>query len=90
MTIDMEIRRRTWNAAIRLGVLCSMAGVVLVIIASALTTVPQSAVILPMIVAAFVTSWLQTERIRRDVIAAHTAPALRSHVRATPVTGSLS
>lgn len=69
MIEDMEISRRTWNAAIKLAVVLSALAAVVAFAVSRAGDVPQAAVVLPVIVVAFAASWIQTERIRRRAIA---------------------
>lgn len=64
MTDDMELRRRTWLAAFRLAVVASVVAVAIAIAASSLGNIPDLAIVLPLIVAAFVASWVQTGRVR--------------------------
>ena len=69
MIEDMEISRRTWNAAIKLAVVLSALAAVVAFGVSRSGDVPQAAVVLPVIVVAFAASWIQTERIRRRAMA---------------------
>jgi len=69
MLEDMEISRRTWNAAIKLAVVISALAALVAFGVSRSGDVPQAAVVLPVIVVAFAASWYQTERIRRRAIA---------------------
>lgn len=69
MIEDMEISRRTWNAAIKLAVVLSALAAVVAFGVSRSGDVPQAAVVLPVIVIAFAASWIQTERIRRSAMA---------------------
>lgn len=69
MLEDMEISRRTWNAAIKLAVVLSALAAVVAFGVSRSGDVPQAAVVLPVIVIAFAASWIQTERIRRSAMA---------------------
>ncbi len=69
MIEDMEISRRTWNAAIKLAVVLSAIAAGVAFVVSRSGEVPEAAVVLPVIVVAFVASWIQTERIRRRAIA---------------------
>lgn len=69
MIEDMEISRRTWNAAIKLAVVLSALAAVVAFGVSRSGDVPQAAVVLPVIVIAFAASWIQTERIRRRAMA---------------------
>lgn len=64
MNIDVELSRRTWNAAVKLAVIISFAGALLAIVASAAGDVPEAAIVLPVIVIAFAASWIQTGRVR--------------------------
>jgi hypothetical protein len=67
--IHMEISRRTWTAAVKLAVVLSVLAAGLTFGVTRLGEVPEAAVVVPVIVVAFVTSWIQTERIRRQAIA---------------------
>lgn len=69
MIEDMEVSRRTWNAAIKLAVVLSALAAVVAFGVSRSGDVPQAAVVLPVIVVAFAASWIQTERIRRRAMA---------------------
>jgi hypothetical protein len=69
MIQDMEVSRRTWNAAIKLAVVLSALAALVAFVVSRSGDVPQAAVVLPVIVVAFAASWIQTERIRRHAIA---------------------
>jgi hypothetical protein len=62
----VELRRRTWFAALQLAVVISVLAVLVALVASALGDVPQAAVVLPVIVVAFAASWIRTERVRRE------------------------
>lgn len=63
----VELRRRTWIAALRLAVLLSSAAALVAVVVSSWSDVPHVAVVLPVIVVAFVASWIQTERVRREL-----------------------
>ena len=63
----MELRRRTWSAAVQLAVVVSIVAVLLALPVSAMADVPQAAVVLPVIVIAFAASWIRTGQVRRDV-----------------------
>jgi hypothetical protein len=69
MIEDMEVSRRTWNAAIKLAVVLSALAALVAFGVSRSGDVPQAAVVVPVIVIAFAASWIQTERIRRRAIA---------------------
>jgi flagellar biosynthesis protein FliQ len=68
MIENMEISRRTWTAALKLAVVLSVVAALVAVAASTLADVPQVAIVLPVIVVAFVTSWIQTGRVRRSAI----------------------
>jgi len=65
----MEISRRTWIAAVKLAAVLSVLAAGLAFAVSRAGEVPQAAIVVPVIVVAFVASWIQTERIRRRAIA---------------------
>ena len=65
----MEISRRTWTAAVKLAVVLSVLAAGLAFGVSRVGEVPQAAIVVPVIVVAFASSWIQTERIRRRAIA---------------------
>lgn len=69
MITSMEINRRTWTAAVKLAVVVSVVAALLAVAVSLLGDVPEAAVVIPVIVVAFVASWVQTGRVRRDAIA---------------------
>lgn len=62
----MELSRRTWNAALKLAVVISIAAALLVVALNPTGSVPQAAIVLPVIVIAFTASWIQTGRVRRQ------------------------
>lgn len=62
----MELSRRTWNAAVKLAVVISIAAALLVVALQPTGSVPQAAIVLPVIVIAFTASWIQTGRVRRQ------------------------
>jgi hypothetical protein len=84
MNRDMELRRRTWIAALRLAFMISVLAAAIAIALSATGDVPQAAVVLPVIVIAFTASWVQTGRIRRDAVPARVT---LTHHRSTAPTG---
>jgi hypothetical protein len=69
MIDHMEISRRTWTAAVKLAVVLSVLAAGLAFGVSRVGEVPQAAIVVPVMVVAFVASWVQTERIRRRAIA---------------------
>jgi ABC-type Mn2+/Zn2+ transport system permease subunit len=68
MNVEVELSRRTWNAAVKLALIISICAAVLAVAISAAGDVPQVAIVLPVIVVAFVASWIQTGRVRRDQV----------------------
>jgi hypothetical protein len=64
----VELSRRTWNAAVKLAVVISVAAALVAIVASTAGTVPQAAIVIPVIVVAFAASWIQTGRVRREQV----------------------
>jgi len=68
MIDHMEVSRRTWTAAVKLAVVLSVLAAGVASAVSRVGEVPQAAIVLPVIVVAFVASWVQTERIRRRAI----------------------
>ena len=69
MIDHMEISRRTWTAAVKLAVVLSVLAAGLAFGVTRLGDVPPAAVVVPVMVVAFVASWINTERIRRRAIA---------------------
>lgn len=69
MKAPMELRRRTWIAALKLALVISTIAAVIAIAVSAAGEVPQAAIVLPVIVVAFTLSWVQTGRVRRAALA---------------------
>ena len=65
MNDDVELRRRTWAAALRLAVVVSVFGAVVAIAASMFGDVAQAAIVLPVVVIGFALSWVQTGRVQR-------------------------
>lgn len=62
----VELSRRTWNAAVKLAVIVSVAAALISMSVYAAGDVPQAAIVLPVIVVAFTASWIQTGRVRRE------------------------
>ncbi len=65
----MELRRRTWIAALRLAVVISIAAALLAVAVSSAGSVNEIAIVLPVIVVAFVASWVQSGRVQRRGVA---------------------
>jgi hypothetical protein len=70
----VEVSRRTWNAAVKLAVMISIAAALIVVAVDPGDSVAQAAVVLPVIVVAFTASWIQTGRVQR-----HAAVPVRHH-----------
>lgn len=68
MNKSVELSHRTWNAAVKLAVIISITAAVLAVAISAAGDVPQVAIVLPVIIVAFVASWIQTGRVRREQV----------------------
>lgn len=66
MNEDMELRRRTWIAALKLAFVMSTVAALVAVAVSSVGEVSPVAVVLPVIIVAFVASWVQTGRVRRD------------------------
>ena len=69
MMVLMEISRRTWTAAVKLAAVLSVIAAGIAVVVARLGDVPQVAIVVPVIVVAFASSWVQTDRIRRRVVA---------------------
>lgn len=74
MNGSVDIDRRTWNEAVKLAVLISIFAGLAAVVASAAGSVPQAAIVLPVIVVAFAVSWIQTGRVRREAPAKLVGP----------------
>jgi hypothetical protein len=64
MNLSVELSRRTWQAAVKLAVIISVVAALIVVAVA--DSVPQSAIVLPVIVVAFTASWVQTGRVQRN------------------------
>jgi hypothetical protein len=62
----VETDRRTWNDIVKLAAVISIVAGLLAVAASAAGSVPQAAIVLPVIVVAFTASWIQTGRANRS------------------------
>ncbi len=67
----MEDSRNTWNAAVKLAIVISIVSTLAAVALSSASSVPQAAIVLPIIVIAFTASWVQTGRIRCDATRTH-------------------
>jgi len=65
MNESVELSRHTWTAAIKLAVMISIVAAFAAVVVSAVSNVPQAAIVLPVIVVGFTASWIQTNRARR-------------------------
>ena len=61
----MELDRRTWNAVLKLALAISVLATLVATMVSAAGDVPQVAIVVPVIVVAFVASSIQTGRAQR-------------------------
>lgn len=61
----MELDRRIWNAALKLALAISVLAALAAVTAYAAADVPQVAIVIPVIIVAFVASWVQTGRAER-------------------------
>lgn len=66
MNGSVDVERRTWNEAVKLAVLISIVAGLAAVVVSAAGSIPQAAIVLPVIVVAFAASWIQTGRVRRE------------------------
>jgi hypothetical protein len=73
MNGPVDIDRRTWNDAVKLAVLISILAGFAAVVASSAGSIPQAAIVLPVIVVAFTASWIQTGRVRRETTPAKLA-----------------
>jgi len=64
MIDHMEVSRRTWTAAVKLAVVLSLVAAGLAFAVSRIGEVPQAAIVVPVMVVAFVASWIQTGRVQ--------------------------
>jgi Flp pilus assembly protein TadB len=63
--VGVELDRRTWNAALKLALAISVLATLVAATVSAAGDVPQVAIVVPVIIVAFVASWIQTGRAQR-------------------------
>lgn len=80
MNVDVEPTRRT--SSVRLAIVISTIAALVAVVVSAAGDVPQAAIVLPVIVVAFVASWVQTSRDRASAVGVR---ATRSDRFAQPV-----
>ena len=67
----MDVSRNTWNAAVKLAIVISIVATLAAVALSSASSIPQAAIVLPIIVVAFAASWVQTGRIRSDAPRTH-------------------
>jgi hypothetical protein len=65
MKHDMELRKATWRAALRLAFVVSSIAAGAAVTLSAAGDVPREALIASVMLVGFVTSWVQTGRVAR-------------------------
>jgi len=65
MNESVELRRRTWVAALKLAMVVSILAALIAIGVSMLGDVTQAAIVIPVIVIGFAASWVQTGRMQR-------------------------
>ena len=65
MKQEMELRKATWSAALRLAFVVSGMAAIVAVTLSALGDVPQGAFVSAVMVIGFVASWVQTGRVAR-------------------------
>jgi predicted GNAT superfamily acetyltransferase len=65
MKHDMELRKATWSAALRLAFVVSALAAIVAVTLSAAGDVPQGALVAAVMVVGFVASWIQTGRVAR-------------------------
>jgi hypothetical protein len=65
MKHDMELRKATWSAALRLAFVVSALAAIVAVTLSAASDVPQGALVAAVMVVGFVASWVQTGRVAR-------------------------
>jgi hypothetical protein len=78
MNDPVDLRRHTWNAAIKLAVTISIIATLVAVLVSTVGDVPQAAIVLPVIVVAFAASWIQTDRVHREHTPVRVATPVRS------------
>ena len=65
MKDEMELRKATWSAALRLAFVVSGIAAIVAVALSAAGDVPQGAFVAAVMVVGFVASWVQTGRVAR-------------------------
>ena len=62
----MDLDRDIWTAVVKLAVTISIVAGLAAVLLSAADAIPQSAIVLGVIVVAFAASWIQTGRVHRQ------------------------
>ena len=70
MHSNVELTRRTWIAAVKLAIVISFLAALVAVVVSSIGDVPAFAIVGPVIVVAFVASWVQTGRVLRSQVVA--------------------
>ncbi len=65
MKLDMELRKATWGAALRLAFVVSAIAAVAAVTLSEVGEVPRGALVAAVMLIGFVASWVQTGRVAR-------------------------
>ena len=65
MKHEMELRKATWSAALRLAFVVSALAAIVAVALSAAGDVPQAALVAAVMVVGFTASWVQTGRVAR-------------------------
>ncbi|HWM20087.1 MAG TPA: hypothetical protein VNO51_10390 [Ilumatobacteraceae bacterium] len=65
MKHDMELRRATWSAALRLAFVVSALAAIVAVTLSTAGDVPRGALVAAVMLVGFVASWVQTGRVAR-------------------------
>jgi hypothetical protein len=84
MQVEMGVSHRTWTAAVRLAFVISTASALVAVIVSSFGEVPHAAIVLPVILIAFVSSWVQTSRLQQRALLAERVP-LHNRRNALPI-----
>jgi len=86
MQVEMGLSRRTWTAAVRLALVISTVAALAAVLVSSFGHVPHAAIVLPVILVAFVASWVQTTRLQQEQEQLRTETvAVRTAARAVPI-----
>jgi hypothetical protein len=64
--VGVDLDRDIWTAVVKLAVTISIVAGLAAVLLSTADAVPQSAIVLAVIVVAFAASWIQTGRVQRQ------------------------